>query len=98
MATWRRRDLERRASERGRRLSRALPVELVVAALALVVAGAALQQAMAAQSRAELLAHDLAAANARLRSMESLAPPAATPDGEAAAPSEPASPPGMAPR
>ena len=97
MATWRRRDLERRASERGRRLSRALPVELVVAALALVVAAVALQQAMAAQSRAELLAHDLAAANARLRSLDSLTPPAAA-TGGATAPSALAPPTSLAPR
>ena len=72
MATWRRRDLERRSGERGRRVAQLLRTELVLALIALFVAAFSLWQALAAQSRADLLAHDLSAANARLRNLEAL--------------------------
>ncbi len=87
MATWRRRDLERRSGERGRRVAQVMRVELVLAMIALLVAAISLWQALAAQSRADLLAHDLSAANARLRSLEMLglpSLPARSADGAAA--------------
>ena len=69
MATWRRRDLERRSGQRSRRMGAILRAEMLIPVLALVVAGVALWQAMAAQSRAALLAHDLSLANSRLHSL-----------------------------
>ena len=69
MATWRRKDLERRSNERSRRIGRILRAEVLIPALALVVAGVALWQARDAQSRAEVLAHDLSIANGQLRNL-----------------------------
>jgi hypothetical protein len=86
MATWRRRDLERKHAARSGRIGRVLRPELVVAVLALIVAGVALWQAMAAQSRADLLAHDLSVANSRLR--DGAYAPASTPAAPAASPGE----------
>jgi hypothetical protein len=98
MATWRRRDLERRSSERSRRTAQALRPELLLAVLALVVAAVSLWQAMSAQSRAELLAHDLATAQARLRNLDVAAPAAPVPAAaDAGIPPLPAPPPGGSP-
>ena len=83
MATWRRRDLERRSSARNRRFARLLRVELVVPLAALVFAAIALWQALAAQSRADLLAHDLSIATAKLRSAQDFTP---SPDSGPATP------------
>ncbi len=77
MATWRRRDLERRSGARSRTLSRVFRADTLLPIVALVLAGAALSQALAAQSRAALIAHDLGVATARLRGLESYGPPAA---------------------
>ena len=46
MATWRRKDLERRSGERSRRIGRVLRAEILIPVLALVVAGVALWQAL----------------------------------------------------
>ena len=70
MATWRRRDLERRSGERSRRMGAILRAEILIPVLALVIAGVALWQALAAQSRAEVLAHDLSLANGQLHNLE----------------------------
>lgn len=75
MATWRRRDLERRSGERSRRMGAILRAEILIPMLALVVAGVALWQALAAQSRAEVLAHDLSLANGQLRNLEGYGAP-----------------------
>ncbi len=95
MATWRRKDLERRSSERSRRMGRVLRAEILIPVLALLVAGVALWQALAAQSRADLLAHDLSIANGQLRSLGGYGPPTPrAPDSDAAAnPPLPALPP-----
>ncbi len=84
MATWRRRDLERRSGERSRRVGAILRAEILIPVLALVVAGVALWQALAVQSRAEVLAHDLSLANGQLRSLEgySAMAPAPRPSGQ----------------
>ncbi len=84
MATWRRKDLVRRSGERSRRMGRILRAEILIPVLALVVAGVALWQAMAAQARADLLAHDLSLANGQLRSLGGygLATPSPRPAGE----------------
>ena len=104
MATWRRRDLERRSGERSRRMGQILRAEILIPVLALLVAGVALWQALAAQSRAEVLAHDLSLANGQLRSLEgygAMAPAAPRPseeDGSGANPSlPPLAPMGQAP-
>ncbi len=100
MATWRRKDLERRSSERSRRFGRVLRADLLIPVLALVVAGFALWQALAAQSRADILAHDLSIANGQLRNLGGyapLAPAARSPSDEAAAPLPPLPPVGPAP-
>ena len=91
MATWRRKDLERRSSERSRRIGRVLRADVLIPVLALLVAGVALWQAMDAQSRAEVLAHDLSIATGQLRSLgayDSMAP-AARPAGDAGAANPP---------
>ena len=84
MATWRRRDLERRSGERSRRMGRILRAEILIPVLALLLAGVALWQALDARSRAELLAHDLSIANGQLHSLEGYGstPPAARPGGD----------------
>lgn len=103
MATWRRKDLERRSGERSRRVGRILRAEIVIPVLALLVAGVALWQALAAQSRADMLARDLSIANGQLRSLGSYGAvaPVARPsseDGAAANPPLPPLPPaGQAP-
>ena len=79
MATWRRRDLERRSGERSRRVGAILRAEILIPVLALIVAGVALWQALAAQSRAEVLAHALSLANGQLRNLEGYGAPAPVP-------------------
>ncbi len=69
MATWRRKDLERRSGERSRRMGRILRAEILIPTLALLIAAVALWQAMEAQSRAEVLARDLSIANGQLRNL-----------------------------
>lgn len=81
MATWRRRDLERRSGQRSRRMGAVLRAEMLIPVLALIVAGVALWQAMAAQSRADLLAHDLSLASGQLHSLAGYAAPAPPPSG-----------------
>ena len=95
MATWRRRDLERRSGERNRRVGRILRADILIPMLALLVAGLALWQALAAQTRAEALAHDLSVANGRLRNLESYsaAPPAPRSAGEGGTVANPPLPP-----
>ncbi len=94
MATWRRKDLERRSGERSRRVGRILRAEIVIPVLALLVAGAALWQALAAQSRADMLARDLSIASGQLHlASYGAISPAARPSGEEAGAANPPLPP-----
>ena len=93
MATWRRRDLERRSGDRSRRMGAILRADILIPLLALVVAGVALWQALAAQSRAEALARDLSLANSQLRNLEGYGATAPRPASESGAEAGPPPPP-----
>ena len=86
MATWRRRDLERRSGERSRRMGAIFRAGILIPVLALLVAGVALWQALAAQSRADVLAHDLSLANGQLRNLEGYGAPPPPRSGSEGAP------------
>lgn len=91
MATWRKRDLDKRSRGRSGRLARLFQPATLLVLLALVLSGVALWQALDAQSRAALITHDVGLATNRLRGLDASEPVMVAPGGAApsASPAQP---------